>query len=287
MKKDKNYRNILTPINKNTHSVTITNFYTIFEQKNDADFYFSGECHPQWEMVYVIDGCVGVTADKKIYTLSKGDIIFHKPMEFHKIWNEKTEHSHVFICSFDLEGKYIHVLRDNVYTLKDESLKIMEMFLCFFRSQIPKNIKSFTAFDYGSLIKDNDTMLQIAINYLELVFLNLSYSKQTYEIPSEKMMLYTKIAEILEENIYGKITISQIAKMCNVSASTLKNCFTEYSGCTIHKYFLNIKIRAAIDLLKSGKNVNEVSDMLNFANPNYFSYVFKRETGTSAKIYKK
>lgn len=285
MKKDKN---TLTPINKNTHSVSITNFYTVFEQKNAVDFYFSGECHPQWEMVYVIDGCVGVTADKKIYTLSKGDIIFHKPMEFHKIWNEKSESSHVFICSFDLEGKYIHALRDSIYTLKDDSLKTMEMLLSFLRSQTPSNKESFPEFDYGTLIKNNDTFLQITINYLELVFLYLSYSdKRENQLPSEKMMLYTKIAEILEEKIYDKITISQIAKMCNVSASTLKNCFTEYAGCTIHKYFLNIKIRAAIDLLKSGKNVNEVSDILNFANPNYFSYVFKRETGTSAKIYKK
>ena len=41
-------------------------------------------------------------------------------------------------------------------------------------------------------------------------------------------------------------------------------------------------MRTAIELLEKGALVSEVSEQLGFSNPNYFSLVFKRETGHTA-----
>ncbi|MBR5156730.1 MAG: AraC family transcriptional regulator [Clostridia bacterium] len=284
MKTDKKYISSISALNKNENLISVSSIYSMFEAKHSPEFYFEGECHIPWEFVYVIDGQVGITADKRVYSLSAGDIIFHKPMEFHKIWSENENWSHVFICSFDLEGKAVHQLRNGIYRLDEDSAKIMNMLLDLLR----KNNSDNNWLDYADLIAQNSKIMQISVNYLELIFTYLSYSDKSVNIaePNERINLYTKIVGVLEEHIYDKITISQIADICNVSAATVKNCFAEFAGCGVHKYFLNIKIRKAIELLKSGKNVNEVSDMLQFANPNYFSYVFKRETGTCASSYK-
>jgi len=59
----------------------------------------------------------------------------------------------------------------------------------------------------------------------------------------------------------------------------VKTCFSRHAGCGIHKYFLKIKMRTAIQMIRQGCTVSEVSDTLGFNNPNYFSYVFRRETG--------
>ncbi len=207
-------------------------------------------------------------------------------MEFHKLWGADGTSPRVLICSFDSEGNYSHKL-SGVYHLSDVALDEMNSLLNYLYREF--NSVSLKETNYFNIIDKNEVALQIILNKLELILLYLSRLNQIEQkaSPNEKMRLYTKVVEILEEHIYDKITISQIAEMCNVSTATIKNCFTEYAGCGVHKYFLNIKIRTAIDMLKNGMNVNEVSDTLQFANPNYFSYVFKRETGICASSYKK
>ncbi len=286
MKKDKIFIKKLSKKQKNMHLLSITGIYSLFESKNSPDFYFEGECHSPWEMVYVIEGSAGITADDKIYTLSKGDIVFHKPMEFHKIWSANETNLRALICAFDLEGSLSHRI-GGVYHLVDESKNIMDSLLKYLHAEFKE--KSAGGMSYFTFFDENEVALQIVLNQLELILLNISHADKREQKPyhSEKMRLYTKIAEILEEHIYDKITISEIAEICHVSPATIKNCFAEYAGCGVHKYFLNIKIRAAIDMLQSGMNINEVSDTLQFANPNYFSYLFKRETGMPASTYKK
>lgn len=287
MKTDISFINRLSENKKNPHLISLRSIYSLFEVKRNSEYYFDGECHTPWEMVYVIEGTIGITADDRIYTLSAGDVVFHKPMEFHKIWYAAGTTSHYLICSFDLEGSLSHILRDSVFHLSDEAKTIISLLITYLHGSF--NSSSKDMIDYYELIDKNSPVLQSIFNFLELFFMSISSSKkrESYSSPNTKMQLYTEIAGILEEHVYDKITISEIAKECNVSTATVKNCFAEYAGCGIHKYFLNIKIRTAIDMLKKGMTVSEVSDALQFANPNYFSYVFKRETGTCASSYKK
>lgn len=288
MKKDKTFVKKLYDSKKNLHMLSINEIYSMFEVKRKSEFYFEGECHSPWEMVYVIDGIAGITADDRIYTLSKGDIIFHKPMEFHKIWSAGGTSPRFLICSFDLEGDFSHRLRDGVFHLCGESKNIMDSLIEYLHSEF--NTLFSDDIDYFDLVETNADTIQIIFNYLELIFIYISRLNKCVDSTSSngKMKLYTEIVGILEEHVYeNKITISQIAQMCRVSTATVKSCFSEYAGCGVHKYFLNIKIRTAIELLKSGLTVSEVSNMLQFENPNYFSYVFRRETGTCARSYKK
>ena len=67
----------------------IKSFVAAFKKKFENEYYFVGEMHNFWELVYVTEGSLFVSEDNRIYKLNEGDIIFHKPMEFHKIWVEK------------------------------------------------------------------------------------------------------------------------------------------------------------------------------------------------------
>ena len=72
-----------------------------------------------------------------------------------------------------------------------------------------------------------------------------------------------------------------------MSESTVKACFQRHAGCGVHKYLLKIKLRAAIRMIGEGSSVSGVSDALGFSDPNYFSYVFKRETGRRPTDFRK
>jgi hypothetical protein len=63
------------------------------------DFIFSGEKHNFWEFVYIDKGEVGVMADNDGYTLKEGEIIFHRPNEYHNIWANGV-YANVIIVTF-------------------------------------------------------------------------------------------------------------------------------------------------------------------------------------------
>lgn len=274
---------------KNRRLISIDGLFSMFEAKRQPDFHFDGECHSAWEMVYICDGSVGVTADDKVYRLFPGDVIFHHPMQFHKIWSEGGKNSGMFICSFYLDGELAHRLKNGVFRLNSKQTEHIGLLLRHMREENCSGFSGFGVCDYLEIFKDKkDTVLQSAMSVLEAFLLELALS-DSGTVPAkngENEQLYTKIAGILESKVYSHITIGEIAEMCGVSGATVKKCFSSFAGCGIHKYLLKIKMRTAIELLKDGRTVSEVSDILKFSNSNYFSCVFKRETGKCASFYR-
>ncbi len=286
MKTAKNKKVFLTNTVKNERLLEISALHSLFRAVRHPGFYFDGECHSQWEMVHVISGSMGISADDRVYTLHAGDVIFHKPMEFHRIWAEGDTPSETFILSFDPEGTYVHALEKVVLHLREEEQAQMEALLRLLAEKSgvkPANGEA----DYLRGIPRDKPLFQLVIKYLETLFLTLALSEKVpLDVKHDRRArLYTQIVELLEENVYGSITIPEIARRCDVSAATVKSCFAAYAGCGIHKYLLKIKMRAAVELLESGLLVREVSEQLGFSDPNYFSVVFKRETGHSPTAY--
>lgn len=286
-----NIRSISRPNTiKNRRCIAIDGLYSLFEARREPEFYFAGESHSAWEMVYICDGSVGVTSGDKVYKLTSGDVIFHHPMQFHKIWSEDGGSPRVFITSFYLDGELAHKLKDGVFRLNDRQTQIIDIIISNLRRRFEVNPDNVCETNYASRFRKNeDPLIQLTMTLLEAFMTDLAMSDDR-NIPAatgESEQLYTKIAGILEDNVNTSITIPEIAEICKVSTATVKNCFGAFAGCGVHKYHLTIKMRKAAEMLRTGKTVSEVSDVLGFANPNYFSYVFKRETGKCASSFKR
>ena len=130
--------------------------------------------------------------------------------------------------------------------------------------------------------------IQNAVRMLENIVCDISEKTNNNLISynnSRTALAYAQIVTCLEENCTKPLTVSQIAKLCNISDSALKQTFKKYSGIGIMEYFNNIKINRAIGMLYAGASIKEISQNLGFCDPNYFSTVFKRITGVSPKKY--
>ena len=66
--------------------IHVSALFTLYDFRFATGYVFRGESHPFWEMVYVGDGAVDIGADERKIMLTQGDVIFHKPGEFHTIW---------------------------------------------------------------------------------------------------------------------------------------------------------------------------------------------------------
>ena len=264
----------------------INRFFSAFEDIYESDFSFFGEAHNFWELLYIIRGNVVVSADDRVYSLKQGDVIFHKPMEFHKFHGDGKEKFHVFVMSFNCENEQMKAFENSVLHLTEEQKKYMNDLLCFARS----NKKNTLGYDgYMECFSNDLYFSQTFSNLVELFLISCvkDLKKISTEINTSKTQIYKTAVRILENNVTNNISIPELAKKCNVSVSYLKNIFSEFTGGGVHKFFLNQKITHACSLLEKGMSVGEVADILSYSGQNYFSLVFKREMGISPTEYKK
>lgn len=277
----------LPAVYKPNSELEITGIYTLFKSIREAGYISPPECHSAMEMVYVIDGTVGFTANENIYKLPAGHISFHPTMEFHRLWTEDNKPATILIVSFDLSGNLTGKFKSGVFELPEREKAFLESIIAYLDSQNPKydsNLEMHYRFYYEN---SSQRILNAVTKMLEAFMISFAdLQMKSMEPENDNMHLYARIVSILEQSVYDSISISEIAEKCNVSASTVKNTFKSYAGCTVHKFLLKIKIRKAIELLSRGMTVNEVSDTLGFCSPNYFSQVFSRETGRRASEYK-
>lgn len=262
--------------------INIKSFITCFEKHifRDEDFYFDGESHNFWEMVYITEGEWGISADDRVYNLTEGQVIFHKPMEFHKHWKNSKIKSGCLVCSFELEGD-CSFLEGNVFKLSHNQRGLVENILFA--------IRKFSRDELYKLLDQGSSVGHYVANTLENLFILLSEdSKKVSTVAdSADALLFNKSVNILKQHISSHITTENVASICNVSVSKINKLFASYAGCGVHSYLIKLKINEAILLLRDGHSSKEISNKLGFNNQNYFSITFKRETGLSPMNYKK
>ena len=254
----------------------------------DESFVFEGETHDFWEMVYVDHGCVEVCRDEERITLCQGEIVFHRPNEFHSI-RALNSSPNFFVISF-VSSSPAMVYFKNYHTRLDKMLKpfisaiIREAEATFF---VPKNDPTPKA-----LIKRENAIIggeQFLKTYLEqlliLLIRDINKISKSEVFPNKESMeshLITSIKDYVEKHLEAKITIADICKKTGYSKSYLCKIFKEQTGDTIADYAVRAKINRAKELIRKNElNFSEISDTLSFDNPQYFSRVFKRITKMS------
>ena len=265
--------------------LSVNSLCTAYDDIKRFDFFFSGEQHDFWEFVYVASGTVGATADNRVYELSSGQVIFHKPMEFHKLWSTGGTEPHVIIMSFDASGPGMKNFENSIFlmpqTASKQLFEIFEEIEHLFERSSNLSLK----------LKDNldDYSLNLLAIHMEMLLLEILKGKKQKVSEDEHAgaETYRTIIDMMNDNINKNLTITDFANLCGISESYLKKIFTKYSGSGPAKYFLRLKISRACTMLLNGATVAQVSKHLEFANQQYFSTVFKRETGYSPTVYKK
>ena len=80
--------------------IEITHLISLFYLRCPRTFAFSGEAHAFWELVYIDQGQILVTAGEKQYLLKAGELAFHKPGEFHALHAFDESPANLIIASF-------------------------------------------------------------------------------------------------------------------------------------------------------------------------------------------
>ena len=260
-------------------AVSVDSICTLFKAEHGPEFYFDGESHDFWELVYVTGGKVGITADDRIYDFSPGDIILHKPMEFHKIRSLDNTNISAYICSFKASGTNIQELENKTMRLMSEQRNKID--------EVMHTAKEAFEFDgpYPAKIK-NSKAAQRFFSGLELFLIELTESGGKSAKENENSKVFGKIISVLNEHIKENITVGLVAEECFISTGKLKKLFKRYTGMGVMAYFTELKIKKAMELLSGGLSVKETAEELSYSSQFYLSSVFKKVTGITPSKYK-
>ena len=100
--------------------------------------------------------------------------------------------------------------------------------------------------------------------------------------------LVEQATRYIAEHYTEKLSVSEIAEVLNISVGHLSITFKKFTGTNLVDYIATVKIDHAKELIATHKYLMyEISDLLGFDNPYYFSKVFKKVTGVSPRDFEK
>ena len=264
----------------------VDSIITLFYMELPKDFHYDGERHDFWEMVYIDKGEMVCTADKNRFTLKSGEMTFHRPNEFHNLSGNNTVAPNVSIITFECRSRAMRQLEGKIFRLSPEEKGILssvfsEGLSCYQladpHSPLLQKLVKIEPSPFGSS--------QMTKNLLEIFLIRLC--RNTDVVTKEMRRSYViggmdvpydvkEILDFLQDNVYGSITVADVARAVGKSESTVKQLFSRYRKDGIIHYYNSLKIREARRLIREGTcNMTQIADLLQFDNPQYFSKCFK------------
>ncbi len=277
---------------KLTSVINITKIVTIHYYEFGEAFDFKGESHDFWEMVYVDKGEVEIKTDDETKVLGQGEVIFHKPNEFHSIKAHRSS-PNFFVISFVCNSAAMSYFTKK-HTLLGKDLKpfisaiIKEAETAYVIPPNDPSLKELVKKEGASV--GSEQLIKTYLEQLLIMLLRLGEKKQPLIFPSKESLqshLLQRIKQLIEENLDKSLQVTEICKAVGYSKTYLSKLFHEQSGYTLAHYIVLKKISAAKEMIREGRlNFSEISERLDFDNPQYFSRVFKRVAGMTPTEFK-
>ncbi len=264
--------------------IKLTGIYSFFTLPCSNTYEFAGESHSFWELMYVISGSLCVSANEKVYHLSQGQLIFHQPLELHKFHVTSQEGAKIMVMSYEAEGKLRDFFREKVFLLDQQQKEILSQLINY--AEIYADNSQTNYYRYLGAFQSVNLYSQKVSLFIQQLLLSLAEGNSITPSPEdEDSVLFTKTVQYMKERISQNLSVTNIASALHVSISALKRVFKKYAGLGVHKYFLKLKLKAAIELLGNGSSVTSTAEKLGFSSQGYFTNVFKREFGELPSDY--
>ena len=185
-------------------------FYSCFTHKFPADYCFSGERHDFWECVTSVEGTIEITAEERVFRIVPGQIVFHKPMEFHRMAAVGNQGYTTRIFTFGAAGDAMRFFEGKCLELSQEHKKYLTRIF---------NEGEQVFKDFWPRERKLDPLALPAMKaQLELLLISMLRGAKNVDMenPSRQAAQYRDIIIYLKEHINESLSMEQIAKANNM-----------------------------------------------------------------------
>ena len=240
---------------------------------------FRGKGRLDYQLIYIHSGCgVFDFGDDKERSISAGNIVIYRPNEMQKYTYYGKDKPVVY---------WIHFTGNNISALfENYGIDLV-------KQVIPVGCSA----EYVQLF--NKIILELQLkrdNYAEcsmLLFKQLLIAMGRATINNEHSSIVTDKLSIesatnyFHEHFHDQILIDKYLEEKNINANAFFKKFKAYTGVSPLQYLLDIRLSNAKSLLESTEyTISEISSIVGYDNPLYFSRLFHRHVGISPREYR-
>ena len=260
--------------------IRVGELVTIHYFEYDKDYRYNGERHDFWELVYADRGRVISTCEGEEHLLSDGDLLLLPPNCFHTIRADRAKPANVFIISFTETGGALDGLGGRRLPL---SATMKELIHSMVREGEGAFVLPMSRVSYQRLQPREDApfggeqMIKMRLEELLILLCRREASPKPWGADKARYDddIAARVLQMLEEHIYGRLTLSDITAAMGYGKTYLSNIFKRVYGKSIMDCYTQLKINEAKYLLREGSmSVSQISDSLGFSSPQYFSKRF-------------
>lgn len=276
-------------------TIEIHDIVTVHYFEYCSDFHFPGESHDFWEFLCVDKGEIHVTANAKDYDLTRGDIIFHQPNEFHRLRANYRVAPNLVVIAFVCHSPAMDFFRERILSIDSFERNLLGQIIVETKNTFMDPLddpgqKRMHKKDH--ILTGSEQMIQLNLELFLLHLLrrhtitcNAPVAKETIKQKSNDA-LYHRILEYLNLHLAEQLSIDDIADDTLIGRSQLQHLIREKEGCGVIDLFSRMKINQAKEFIRENNlNFTEISIALGYSSVHYFSRQFKKLTGMTPSEY--
>ena len=250
---------------------SLEKLYTIFYQETSSNFYFRGESHSAYELVYVDKGALHNIINGHDYVVAKQECIIIDRNQWHMQYSDLPVS--FLTVSFNHTGNLSQALADKVMTV---SAKIRSILVKILEEQTENPL--YTEYEKALI----QILLIELIRELDARPLD---SKTPSTLFSENLLV-DRALKIISENISERLSLNVLASSLHISVPYLYKLFDEHLNMPPGQYIMKIRLEESKILLREGKmNIGSVARECGFSSIQHYSRQFRQHFQLSPSEY--
>jgi len=232
--------------------------------------------------LFILEGRTQHSVDLQQFDIKRNELLFILPHQMHQL--PATKHgTNYFKLGFDedclslLPKQYPFLInpfnRQKVLFAEPAAARLQSIFEILVQ-----------------LLKEWDTDPELILAHLNslLTEINAAYFSAGKKPADDKLSTYTRFKLLVENNLTNHETVNDIAEKLELNTNSLYNIVKSYSGLSPKAFITNrLILEAKRRLYYSESSIKELAYDLGFNDPEYFSRLFKKETGKTIAVFVK
>jgi len=250
------------------------------QKEHPSGYYFTwdkGRILNEYQINYISDGYGVLETDFGKFQLHPGCIFITWPGIKHRYKPLGDKGWHENYIGFN--GDYAnHLLKNDWFSPKEPVIN------CGYREELLE-----TYYRIFDLVKKEEPGFQQIASGLIIKLLGYIHSfRKQKEFSGKRIATIIEEARFkMREEVEQSLDIKKMSEEYNIGYSYFRKMFRLYTGVAPHKYFMELKIMRAKELLlATDKSIKEISFELGFQSIHYFSRIFKNKTGISPSEFR-
>ncbi|MBS6831368.1 MAG: helix-turn-helix domain-containing protein [Clostridiales bacterium] len=271
--------------------IKISRLYTVHYFEYSKRFSFTGESHDFWELVYADKGDVTVFADDKSFVLEQGNVIFHKPNEWHNVRANGVDAANITIITFASPSKAMSFFENKILSVGQKQKELLSKIVSEYTNafKTPLNDPYTTHLERRSdAAVASEQLIKLFLCEFLILFLRNDPSDRQRTVRSihSSDATLNLLINYMEQNITKTVTLKELMEYSGTNRTAIENIFRENLGKGAVEYFLILKIELAKKYLREDNyNITQISEILGYSSIHYFSRQFKKITGMTPTEY--